>query len=253
MDKNTIKRNFSRYAKYYDKYATVQNLSALELIARAGTEGFGKILDIGCGTGNYTRLLRDRFPSAGITGIDISKEMIALARSKMRDKRLKFIIQDAETINLNEKFDLITSNACFQWFENPEETLMRYKNLLRPGGTILFSLFGPLTLRELNASLKELFKKDISINAGNFMTRENLKKILKKHLKRIVIEEEIVKERHDSVWALLNKIKYTGTRGAGINAGNISGSGVKELEKIYRKKFTNFTATYQIFYCRASR
>lgn len=250
MDKGIIKRNFSRYARCYDEYAALQGAFALQLITKVGRGRFRKILDIGCGTGNYTRLLKDRFPFAEIKAVDISEEMIALAKDKLHDKRIEFIVRDAETIDFDENFDLITSNVSLQWFEDLEGTLGKYKNLLKRNGVILFSIFGSLTLHELNASLKELFK-GASISSSGFIDGDTLRGILKKYFKKISVEEDVLKEKHDSLWELLNKIKYSGTRGSGINGRNILRSEIAELERIYKRKFTNTAATYQVFYCRA--
>ena len=151
--KEAIKRNFSRYAEYYDTHSSVQDQVGLELITSLNTGEFEKILDIGCGTGNYTRLLRDKFPTATIMAVDICGKMIEVAQRKLQDRRIEFVRADAETMAPTESFGLITSNACFQWFDNLEKAIAGYKNLLANDGTILFSIFGPLTLCELSKSL----------------------------------------------------------------------------------------------------
>ena len=118
IDKSLVEKNFSRYACYYDAYSTVQNLSASDLAAGIGESKFKSILDIGCGTGNYTALLRNKFPGARIKALDISGEMIKVAKEKLRGGEIEFIVGDGEALNLREKFDLISSNASFQWFTN---------------------------------------------------------------------------------------------------------------------------------------
>ena len=99
-DKELIKRNFSRYAGHYDKYCNIQNECAARLINKLNGADFHNILDIGCGTGNYTRLLRRKFPDARIKAVDISGKMIERARGKLSAEKTKFITTDAETINL---------------------------------------------------------------------------------------------------------------------------------------------------------
>jgi len=252
-DKAVIKRNFSRYAARYDRYAAVQRLSGVRLIAKTGRARFEKILDIGCGTGNYTELLKSKFPRAEINALDLSGAMIMQAKDKLRGARVKFVVADAERADFPGKFDLITANASFQWFENLEEALGKYRDLLLPGGLILFSLFGPLTLRELDTSLKELFKGSKAISARGFANKEKIEKALKKYFSKTSVEEETAVEKHGSIWELLNRIKYTGTRGSGINAGGIRKSEIKELEEIYKKKFKDQSSTYQIFYCKGTR
>ncbi len=85
MDKQTLIKNFSKYAYAYDKYADVQNTAAFELISQIRENGFKSILEIGCGTGNYTAILRQKFKIAKIKAVDISGKMIEIARNKVKD------------------------------------------------------------------------------------------------------------------------------------------------------------------------
>jgi len=251
--KDSIKRNFSRYAAYYDTYAGVQFRAGAKLITGIGTEEFKKILDIGCGTGNYTRLLRNKFGAAVIMAVDISGKMIEIARGKLQDQNIEFVTADAETATLGQGFDLITSNVCFQWFANPEEAIVKYRNLLTDGGTILFSIFGPLTFCELSESLGWLYEEDVQLSSDAFMDAERLSMILEENFGSVSVNVLISKERYGCLWELLRTIKYTGTQGAGLNGRYLSKGRLAELEKIYKERFNGITATYQIFYCRAQR
>ncbi|MBI5573042.1 MAG: malonyl-ACP O-methyltransferase BioC [Elusimicrobia bacterium] len=248
--KETIRGNFSKHAEHYDNYCSVQNHSAKRLISKIKKDGLKKILDIGCGTGNYTRLLREKFPEADIKAIDISSDMIQIAKSKLTGSKMEFIVADAETKKFDGKFDMITSNASFQWFLNLEKTLTKYKELLERDSVIIFSVFGPETFCELNVSLKELLKKDTSLTSCGFVKKEMLKEILEKQFGDVFVEEEIFQEEYNSLLQLLNKIRYTGTKGSGISVGNFwTHKRINELEEIYNEKFGNLVATYQIFYC----
>lgn len=250
-NKEIVKKNFSKCARYYDRYATIQNLCGSRLIAKIETDGFGRVLDIGCGTGNYTKLLRERFPKARIKAIDISGEMIEVAKEKLEDRGIEFIIADGETVDFKERFDLISSNASFQWFEGLEKTLSRYRRLLNKNGIILFSAFGPLTFYELDNSLKELSGRYSKISSCNFFEKTTIEKILKCLFKEIEVEQKVYKESHDSLSELLKKIKYTGVRGNGAGKRRLwTSKTVSDLEKIYRRRSKDITATYQIFFCK---
>ncbi len=253
VNKEIIKNNFSRYARYYDRYSTIQNLCALRLVDKVNGNSYKKILDIGCGTGNYTKLLKDKFPEACIKAIDISGEMVKVAKEKLQNEEIEFIVADAETANLQEQFDFISSNASFQWFENLEGFLLRYKKFFNENGIILFSIFGPLTFYELNESLKELSGGDKSISSCNFIKKGKIEEILKRLFKKVMIEEHIYKQTHNSLSELLKRIKYTGARGNGINSKKLWTPGmVYNLEKIYKRKFKDIVTTYQVFFCKAS-
>lgn len=253
MDKQKLIRNFSRYAHLYDKYAEVQKTAALELLEQISKNNFKKILEIGCGTGNYTLILREAFKNARLKAIDISDKMIEVAQDKLKDKEIEFMVGDAEEINLNESFDLISSNACFQWFEDLEKALAKYRNLLNKGGVISFSIFGPLTFLELNTSLRFILK-DVSIVSTNFITKERIKEIFKKSFKENRIKEVRYEETYLKLKDLLNKIKYTGIRGEGLN-GKIffTPELLNRIEDFYLDKFRQIKTTYQVFFCQGRR
>lgn len=251
VNKETIKKSFSRYAEYYDRYSAIQNICALKLIGYAGVNNFREILDIGCGTGNYTGLLRDEFPRANIKAVDISEEMVEIAKKKLGDENIKFSIADAQTLNLKERFDLISSNAVFQWFGNLEKTLFGYRKLLNKGGVISFSIFGPRTFCELNEALKKAFGQGARVSASGFTEKAEIEKTLRALFGRVKVTEEIFKERYTSLAELFKKIKYTGTRGSAAVSGKFwTPKAVSKVEKAYKKEYKNIVAAYQVFFCR---
>lgn len=248
-----VEKNFSRYARSYDKYADIQYELAQRLIGLSPSGGITDILELGCGTGNYTYLLRRRFAAARIKALDISKGMIEVAREKLKSERIEFITADAEEIDLDGTFDFVTSNAAFQWFNNTEEALKKYRAVIRDEGIVLFSSFGPKTLFELSQSLKETVDKDTAISSENFLGKEELKEMLKRYFARDTVKELIIKKGYSSLMELLNKIKYTGTKGRGITNASLlwKKDMLKSIEKVYKSRFGRIEATYQIFFCRA--
>jgi len=251
IDKNIIEKNFSRYAECYDEYSSIQNMCASELISRVIIDNAARILEAGCGTGNYTKLLKDKFPNARIKAVDISGTMLEVAKRKLPDRNIEFITADAERIDFEERFDLISSNAAYQWFEDLKNTLLRYKDMLNEGGLISFSIFGPLTFCELNASLKESIGRDISIKSSSFLSRRKLVNLLKNHFRGVEVKEKIYREKYSALPELIRKIKCTGARGSGLERDNFWTPGeMRNLEHIYKEKFKDITATYQVFFCR---
>jgi len=75
------------------------------------------VVDLGCGSGALTKTLIERWPSARITGIDSSGEMIAHAQRREIPGRLRFEIGDVATWCAPEVVDLLLSNACFHWID----------------------------------------------------------------------------------------------------------------------------------------
>ena len=251
--KDTIKINFSRYAKLYDAYSDIQNYVGSKLASYISPRCFDAILDIGCGTGSYTKLLRNSFPGSTIHALDISEKMIQQAKQKLKNEKIAFLLADAETASLDENFDLITSNACFQWLTDMETTITKYENLLKENGVIIFSTFGPLTLHELADSLEKLHQTNIPISSCRFIEKDRITQILEKYFDNTFVQDEILRQTYPSLWQFLSTIKYTGTRGLGLNGQSLKKSQMAELEKIYKQNFKDIVATYQIFYCRAQK
>src|SRR5512140_1668514 len=85
-----VLRRFSAGAARYEAHAYAQRLSALDLLAYTqaslGPARPRRILEPGCGTGLYTRMLLDAFPAASILGIDVSEAMIRIARKRIDDQ-----------------------------------------------------------------------------------------------------------------------------------------------------------------------
>lgn len=251
MDKKNIIRNFSRCAATYDNYADVQNKAAGLLLEMTGSERPEDILEIGCGTGNYTLLLRERFRDATIRAVDISEDMIRVAREKFKDEKTEFITEDAEALSLKQEFDLVTSSSCFQWFRDLGAALEKYKGSLKKGGEILFSLFGPDTFRELDFALKSVLKKATA--SCGFSDAETLETLLGKDFKGTQVMEFRHQETFSCLGELLNKIRHTGARGgAEANGLLFSRKLLARLEDAYIGEFKEIKATYQIFLCKAN-
>jgi len=249
VSKEAIIKNFSRCAYSYDRYADVQKLAALRLLEEIKDKSFQKILEIGCGTGNYTSLLRERFRKSTFKAIDISDKMVEVASKKLNGKGIEFVVADAEEIDLDDDFDLITSNACFQWFECLDRSLLKYKDALRRGGIILFSLFGTLTFWELGVSLRSL-SKDVTLETTSFLTKERIEEVLNMKFRKVKITETRYREVVPNLYDLLRKIKYTGVRGGGLNHKAFLGPRLlQKLEECYLERFKKITATYQLFFC----
>lgn len=251
IDKRIIEENFSKHARDYDQHSRVQNLCASILIKEVNTNSFSSILDIGCGTGNYTKLLTNKFPQAKIKAVDISAKMIEIAKEKLGESKVEFIVADAENLNLEEKFDFISSNASFQWFPNLKSDLVKYKEALERKGFILFSTFGPKTFFQLHSCLEEFLGKPLSISASNFLNKEEVEKILKGIFSEVEVKEEVYDQEYNSLRELLENLRYTGTRGDGLK-GEIfwTPRTMTSIEEIYRKRFKNIVVTYQMFFCR---
>lgn len=155
IDKTKLGSNFNRHAGDYDHYAGVQRRMAQQLLRQIQTSGqqFNRILEIGCGTGYFTQLLRQAWPLAQIIALDLAPASLQSARRRLgNDSNIHWIAADGEQF-IPGTFDLITSNSVFQWFSHPDQSCRRFWEHLRPGGWLAFTTLGPQTFQELSASL----------------------------------------------------------------------------------------------------
>lgn len=167
IEKGRLGRNFGRQAVQYERHARVQRTMAAQLASRlqALTRPPARILEIGCGTGYLTRQLREIFPEARIIALDLALATIQEAKRQLGfSPRLAWLVADGEQ-PLRGRFDLITSNSVFQWFNQPAQTCRRYWEQLNPGGSLVFATLGPATFQELALSLERVTQKlSVSIN-----------------------------------------------------------------------------------------
>jgi len=103
-------------AGHYLKYGDERTRPAWDLAARIQLEAPQKIVDLGCGPGNSTQVLRSRWPDADITGIDSSSTMIENARRDWPDHN--WLQADISGWTGNSPYDLVFSNAALQWIPN---------------------------------------------------------------------------------------------------------------------------------------
>jgi malonyl-CoA O-methyltransferase len=235
----------------YDRHAEVQRMAAGLLSAELPSCALGRILEIGCGTGVYTAMLKERFHSAHISAVDISSAAVAVAAEKIDG--VDFAVCDAESLRFAGTYDLITSNSTFQWFSDLEGAVKNYRRALLERGTLLFSAFGPETFKELDHCLGMLLKGSSTTSRG-FATREGLEAALARHFENVDVEETMVKREYGSLKELLDTIRYTGTRGEGVKEGLMwRRTMLQRIEELYIRQFGKIVASYQIFVCRAVR
>jgi malonyl-ACP O-methyltransferase BioC len=139
--------SFSKHVKTYDRHAQLQRSMAERLAALIPNPFPQKILEIGCGTGVFTRHLLARSPSSIILN-DIAPLMIDHLKNHLEvPSNSKILVGNAERIQI-PKVKLIAGNAVFQWFQNPQNTLQRFHSAIEKEGYLAFSTFGPKTLEE---------------------------------------------------------------------------------------------------------
>jgi trans-aconitate 2-methyltransferase len=107
----------------YLKFASERTQPAIDLVSKISASNPRRIIDLGCGPGNSTAILRQRWSEADITGLDSSREMIAAAAKAYPG--WKWIEGDAATWTASTPFDLVFSNAALHWCANHAELFPR--------------------------------------------------------------------------------------------------------------------------------
>ncbi|EDP64402.1 trans-aconitate methyltransferase [alpha proteobacterium BAL199] len=116
----------------YLKFADHRLRPALDLLARIDVAAPGRVIDLGCGTGNVTAILAQRWPAATVGGIDDSDTMLARAREE--HPGLPFATANAATWTASPLVDVLYSNAALHWLGNHDQLLPHLFRQVAPGG-----------------------------------------------------------------------------------------------------------------------
>ena len=151
-DKRRVAASFSRAAASYDAVAELQRAVGNTLIARLPDDLQPvRWLDLGCGTGYFSRRLAQRFPQGEGMALDIAEGMLRHARPQ--GGASAFVAGDAECLPLRDGcLDLIFSSLALQWCEDFAAVLREAARVLRPGGVFAVSSLCSGTLQELRDS-----------------------------------------------------------------------------------------------------
>lgn len=119
---------------HYLRFEDERTRASRDLLARVPLAGAKRVVDIGCGPGNSTELLAERFADADVIGLDSSAEMLAAARKRL--PRATFIEADISQWTPQEPVDLLFANAVFQWVPDHLSVLARLLESLSPGAVL---------------------------------------------------------------------------------------------------------------------
>jgi len=123
-----------RDPKQYAQFSDERSRPFWDLIARVPLKAFREVVDLGCGTGDLTRSIAERWPAARVLGLDSSARMLAGAGAFAEPGRLEFAVGDIA--DYAHPADLIFSNAALHWLDSHSSLIPRLAGLVRSGGTL---------------------------------------------------------------------------------------------------------------------
>ncbi|HTD05723.1 trans-aconitate 2-methyltransferase [Undibacterium sp.] len=121
-------------ARQYSAFENERTRPVRDLVAALPMQDARVAVDLGCGPGNSTEVLAARFPSAAVTGMDSSADMVAAARKRL--PALQFEQADIQTWDPPQQFDVILANASLQWVPDHAALYPRLVGKLAPGGSL---------------------------------------------------------------------------------------------------------------------
>ena len=154
--RSQLRRNLDSAAGSYDNASVLHREISCRLLERLELVKLKPraILDAGCGTGSTAAELARRYRGARVTALDLSEAMLARAGRKQKlFRKFQRVCGDISTLPLaSSSQDMVISNLALYWCDDLDQSLAEFARVLRPGGLLSFSTFGPDTLRELRAA-----------------------------------------------------------------------------------------------------
>lgn len=220
-DKRAVRRAFGRAAATYDGHDVLQREVGERLLAHLDPVRIEPrvVLDIGTGTGASLAALASRYPGARTVGIDIARPMLErAARRTPAWRRLlgargpALVCADAESLPLaGNSAQLLFSNLTLQWCR-PQAMFAEAARVLEPGGLLLFSTFGPDTLKELREAFAAVDRRE---HVNRFVDLHDLGDMLvSAGLADPVMEMEMITMEYASVEAVARDLKAIGATNA---------------------------------------
>ena len=236
MNKDLIQKRFAKNLDTYNDNAKIQKKMAERLLSFLDRKDFNDILEIGCETGFLTQLVNEKFSFKTYTANDIVESCEKYV--KEINPKINFIPADIEKAveNSDKKYDLIISNAVFQWVENLESFIKLLISKLNDDGVLLFSTFGPENFREVNFVLGKTLP---------YYSANELQEIIKGY--KSVVEQEMHVMAFKTPKDILKHIKSTG-----VNALEMVSWTKTDMQK-FENGYNNFcsgipTLTYHPIY-----
>lgn len=225
-----------------------------------------RVLDAGCGAGADLALLHKDYPAAQIVGIDAAPAMTAAARAPQPKSLLSRLLPAKAGIDLlcgdfgqlpfgPNSVDLVWSNLALHWHPQPDRVFAEWRRVLRVEGLLMFSNFGPDTLRELRTAFAEV---DEHPHVLPFVDMHDFgDQLVEAGFSTPVMDMEVITVTYDTVQALLADVRALGgnplaTRARGL-LGRPAGQRLTAALERQRRADGKLALTFEVIYGHAFR
>ena len=218
LDKARVRASFNRAAKTYDAAAILQKLIRTEMLSRLDLVKIKPqmILDAGCGTGHGSFALQKKFGRAQVLSLDIALGMLQKTHQQQPllsrfFKQKNLICADIEDLPIaNSSLDMVWSNLALQWCNYLDGAFIQIARVLQPNGLLMFSTFGPDTLKELRTATN-----NGNTHVSRFIDMHDIGDALTRvGFSSPVLDVEHYTLTYDDVKALMRDLKAIGAQNA---------------------------------------
>ena len=260
LDKRQMRRAFERAAPAYDAAAALQREVCARMLERLLLVRIAPraILDAGSGTGNARRGLSRRYPRARIIELDLSYSMLRVARERQPWWRRLLpggrcqVCGDIERLPLaSGSIGLVWSNLSLQWSTDLGRSLAECFRVLAPEGLLMFSSFGPDTLKELRLAFAH---SDAGVHVNRFVDMHDVGDLLVQGgFSDPVMDAETITLTYREIADLMRELKALGAHN--VNTGRSKGlsgrrlfSRLSEAYEGFRRADGRLPATFEVVY-----
>jgi len=260
IDKKQVRRAFSRAARDYDAAAVLQREVCQRMLERLDYIKLqpALLLDAGSGTGWGTRQLAQRYPAAHVVALDIALGMLNVAREQSSWWRKLFsgsqqspVCADVEALPLvTNSMEMVWSNLALQWCNDLPATFCELHRVLKTDGLLMFSTFGPDTLKELRGAFRGV---DGYSHTSRFIDMHDIGDMLAQSgFAEPVMDMEIITLTYNDVKAVMQDLRGIGAHNA--TAGRAQGMMGKAAWLQVLERYESFRrdgklpATFEIVY-----
>lgn len=259
QDQRQMRRSFDKAATTYDQAAVLQREVCVRALERLDLVKLdpAAIIDAGCGTGFASPALHKRYPRAKLVALDIAPAMLRKARSRISvwkkwigSNRDVFVCGDNERLPLRSAcVDMLWSNLAFQWVNDLPAVFAESQRVLRPGGLLMFTTFGPDTLKELRAACAA----DGKVHVNRFIDMHDIgDMMIGAGFADPVMDMEYVTLTYTDVRSVMRELKALGAHNVAVgrNRGLTGKQTLREIERRYEsfRQAERLPATFEIIY-----